>query len=124
MPGRAVVRFNKPCANHTNISSCCCRSTLRSLVEKLLGFVDLGRQVGASASIGVVEQHERAVSLSDLFLGDGALAIKEGMLATASRGLALVPRDQLCGRKSVVTYLSERISVASFLVILGSKPPL
>lgn len=42
-------------------------------VEKLLGFVDLGRQVGASTTIRVVKQHELAVLLADLVLVQCAL---------------------------------------------------
>ena len=42
-------------------------------VEKLLGFVDLGRQVGASTTIRVVKQHELAVLLADLVLVQRAL---------------------------------------------------
>lgn len=50
------------------------RSALYLFIEKLLGLVDLGGQVRAAASVGVVEQHGGSVSLADLVLGDGALA--------------------------------------------------
>lgn len=49
-------------------------AALYLFVEKFLGLVDLGRQIRAAASIGVVEQHGGSVSLADLVLGDGALA--------------------------------------------------
>lgn len=44
------------------------------LLQQFLGLVDLGRQVRAAASIGVVEEHQGSVGLADLFLGEGALA--------------------------------------------------
>lgn len=85
------------------------------LVQELLCFVDLCRQVRATASIGMVEEHESSVGLADLVLGQRSLAGKGivSMLA-ANHGVVL----------GQVTYLRERISVASFLVIFGSKPPL
>jgi hypothetical protein len=43
------------------------------LIEKFLRFVDLGCQVWTAAAIGVVQQHELAVVLADLFLGQGSL---------------------------------------------------
>lgn len=45
------------------------------LFEKLLGFVDLRSQVRTAAAVGVVEQHELAVLLGDLVLGQSALTI-------------------------------------------------
>lgn len=45
-------------------------------VEKLFGFVDLGRQVGASATIRVVKQHELAVLLADFVLVQCALPMQ------------------------------------------------
>lgn len=47
---------------------------LHLLVEELFGLVDLGGQVRAAATIGVVHQHQGSVRLADLVLGDGALA--------------------------------------------------
>lgn len=44
------------------------------LLEKLLRLVDLGRQVRASASIRVVQEHQGPVGFADLLLRDGALA--------------------------------------------------
>lgn len=44
-------------------------------VEELLGLVDLGRQVRAAATIGVVEKHKLAVLLADLVLVKGTLPI-------------------------------------------------
>lgn len=41
-------------------------------VEEFLRFVDLGGQVWATAAIGVVEQHELAVVLAHLILGQGS----------------------------------------------------
>lgn len=46
------------------------------LVEELLGFVDLGGQVRAAATVGVVEEHELTVVLADLVLVQGALAVE------------------------------------------------
>lgn len=46
----------------------------RVLVQEFLGLVDLCGEVGASASVGVVEEHELPVGLADLVLGDAALA--------------------------------------------------
>lgn len=45
-------------------------------VEKLLCFVDLGCQVGASTTIGVVKQHELAVLLADLVLVQCAFSVQ------------------------------------------------
>ena len=50
---------------------------LDGLLQKLLGLVDLGGQVRAAATIGMVEKHEGAVGLADLVLSDGALAVLE-----------------------------------------------
>ena len=47
----------------------------RVLLEELLGLVDLGGEVGAAAAVGVVQQHQGAVGLADLLLGEGALAV-------------------------------------------------
>ena len=44
------------------------------LIEEFLRFVDLGGQVRAATTIGVVEQHELAVVLADLVLGKSSLA--------------------------------------------------
>lgn len=44
-------------------------------LEKFFRFVDLCGKVRAAAAIGVVQQHECAVGLADLFLGDGALTV-------------------------------------------------
>jgi hypothetical protein len=43
------------------------------LVEELLGLVNLGSQVWAAPTIGVVEQHELTVLLADLVLVQGTL---------------------------------------------------
>jgi hypothetical protein len=59
----------------------------------------------------MVEKHEGSVGLADLVLGDGSLA--EWDVSGLSGVVELAK-----------TYLSDRIRVASFLVILGSKPPL
>lgn len=45
-------------------------------VEKFLGFVDLGRQVGASTTVRVVKQHELTVLLADLVLVQCALPMQ------------------------------------------------
>lgn len=42
-------------------------------IEEFFRFVDLGGQVGATTTIGVVEQHELAVVLADLLLGESSL---------------------------------------------------
>lgn len=44
------------------------------LVQKLLGFVDLGCEIWASTTIRVVQQHELAVLLADLLLVQSPLA--------------------------------------------------
>jgi hypothetical protein len=44
------------------------------LVQKLLGFVDLGCKIRASTTIRVVQQHELAVLLADLILVQSSLA--------------------------------------------------
>lgn len=49
-------------------------STLRVLLEELLGFVDLGGQVRTASSIGVVEQHQSSVGFADLIFRHGAFA--------------------------------------------------
>lgn len=41
-------------------------------IQKLLGFIDLGREVRTPASIGVVEEHELAVLLADFVFVKGA----------------------------------------------------
>lgn len=41
-------------------------------VEEFLRLVDLGGQVWTAAAIGVVEQHELAVVLADLILGQSS----------------------------------------------------
>lgn len=45
-------------------------------VEEFLRFVDLRSQVGATAAIRVVEEHELAVLLADLVLVEGALSVE------------------------------------------------
>lgn len=47
----------------------------RRFLEQLLGLVDLGREVGAPAAVGVVEEHQRAVRLADLVTADTALSV-------------------------------------------------
>lgn len=47
------------------------------LFEELFGFVDLCCQVRATAAVGVVEQHELAVLLGNLVLGQSALTVNE-----------------------------------------------
>lgn len=47
------------------------------LLEELFRLVDLGGKVGASASVRVVQQHQRPVGLADLVFRDGALAVEE-----------------------------------------------
>lgn len=42
-------------------------------IQKLLGLVDLGREIRAPAAIGVVEEHELAVLLANLVFVEGAL---------------------------------------------------
>ena len=51
-------------------------ATLGMLVEEFLGLVDLGGQVRATATIGVVEEHELTVLLADLVLVEGTLAVE------------------------------------------------
>ena len=51
------------------------------LLEELLGLVDLGGEVGAAAAVGVVQQHQGAVGLADLLLGEGALAVSSRKLS-------------------------------------------
>lgn len=51
------------------------------LLEELLGLVDLGGEVGAAATVGVVQQHQGAVGLADLLLGEGALAVSRRKLS-------------------------------------------
>ena len=48
-------------------------------VEEFLGLVDLRGQVRTAAAIGVVEQHELAVVLAHLFLGQGSLPGGHGL---------------------------------------------
>jgi hypothetical protein len=60
----------------------------------------------------VVEKHELSVSLADLVLGDAALASE----VLVGRGFGIGVGES--------TYLRERMREASFLFILGSKPPL
>lgn len=45
---------------------------LNMLIEEFLRLVDFGSQVWAAAAIGVVKQHELAVVLADLVLGQGS----------------------------------------------------
>src|SRR5690242_2003957 len=45
----------------------CSSFSLYFFFQELLGFVDLGRKVRTSATVGVVKQHERAVLLAQQF---------------------------------------------------------
>lgn len=45
---------------------------LNMFIEEFLRLVNFGSQVWAAAAIGVVEQHELAVVLADLVLGQGS----------------------------------------------------
>lgn len=80
------------------------------LLKHLLGLVDLGGQVGGTATIGVVVEHERAVLLAEQLLGDAAFAIQH--------------QHDCSSQQLVPTYGISRIKAASRRVILGSKPPL
>lgn len=61
-------------------------AALGMLVQELLGLVDLGGQVGAAATIGVVEEHELAVLLAHLVLVQGTLAVKSVSSVSVSAG--------------------------------------
>lgn len=87
-------------------------------VQQFFCFVDLGGQVGAAASIGVVQKHDCSVGLADLVLCDAALAGSN--VSVKCRG----EDDAAGGERGGQTYLRDRINDASFLVILGSNPPL
>lgn len=80
-------------------------------VQQLFRFVDLCGEVRATSSVGVIQKHGGSVGLADLVLSDGTLA-----------GSYVNNRPRSTPQN--ITYLSDRIKVASFLVILGSKPPL
>ena len=51
------------------------------LVEELLRLVNFSRQVWAAAAIGVVEQHELAVVLADLVLGQSSFTEKRNYVS-------------------------------------------
>lgn len=85
---------------------------LSMFVKEFLRFVDLSGQVGATAAIRVVEQHELAVLLADLFLVQGALSVQTVRLGLEYRQVASHRR----------TYGSSRIKEASRRVIRGSNP--
>ena len=38
-----------------------------SLVQEVLGLVDLGRQIGGAAAVGMIEKHDLLVRVADLF---------------------------------------------------------
>lgn len=61
-------------------------AALGILVQELLGLVDLGGQVGAAATIGVVEEHELAVLLAHLVLVQGTLAVESVSNVSVSAG--------------------------------------
>lgn len=48
-------------------------SPSRLLIQQLLGLIDLCREIRATASIRMVQQHNRPVGLADFVLGDGPL---------------------------------------------------
>ena len=54
----------------------------RRLLQKLLRLIDLGSQVRAPSSIGMVQHHEIAVVLPDPLLGELALAISVVRMST------------------------------------------
>lgn len=81
------------------------------LIQKLLGFVDLGCEIRAPAAVGVIQQHKLAVLLADLVLVQGALT------ATVRRS-----RAKIRAEARAWTYGSSRIRDASRRVIFGSKP--
>lgn len=56
-----------------------CHSRSRRPLQKLLRLIDLGSQVWASPTIGVVQHHKRAVVLPDPLLGELALAISSNV---------------------------------------------
>lgn len=60
------------------------RRLCRALLQKLFRLVDLGRQVRASASIGVVQQHHLPVLLADHVTRDAAFPLQELPVSTAS----------------------------------------
>ena len=59
-------------------------SISRMLVEELLGFVDLGGQVRAAPTIGVIEQHELTVLLAHLILVQSTLTANIFILVSRS----------------------------------------
>lgn len=52
------------------------KSYLYTFIQEFLGLINLGGQVWASASIGVVGQHERAMLLANLVLVEGSFTVK------------------------------------------------
>lgn len=54
------------------------------LVEELLGLVDLGGQVRAAPTIGVIEQHELTVLLAHLILVQSTLTANIFILVSRS----------------------------------------
>lgn len=81
------------------------------LLQKLFRFVDLCRQVRASASVRMVEQHELPMSLSDHFFRESSVPVP-------------IVSDAFAELLAMRTYEVSKINVASFLVIFWSKPPL
>jgi hypothetical protein len=100
LPGRVYCAKVEKSAHHLS----------KSLVEQFLCLVDLCGQIRASASIGVVQEHELSMVLAHFVLGQcslpGSLLLVYGCEISCSEG----------------TYDSSKIKEASRRVILGSKP--
>jgi hypothetical protein len=85
-----------------------------SLVQKHLCLVDLRRQVGASAAIGVVLHDHLAMSLADDLLVETTFpAVHPLVNVHAAQSYSVT-----------TTYEHSRISAASLLFIVFSNPPL
>ena len=80
-------------------------SGISRLLQQLLCLVHLGRQVRTAPAIGVVQQHQRAVRLADLVLGDGPFAERQNQGRLALRHARLEP--------ALVKGLAERADAAA-----------
>ena len=91
------------------------------LFEKILCLIDLGGEIRAAASIGMVQQHELSVLLSYQIFREASFAVIIQKSAHRSKSLSVVPlkRQELNDQ-----YLICKISAASLLFMVDSKPPL
>lgn len=100
------------------------------LLQELLRLVDLGGEVRAAASIGVVEEHHGSVGLADFVLRDLFLATEKSGLALSvfrnPNGSTMVPARSKPRRRSQGGWslLQRQDQARLFLVHLGLEAAL